>query len=563
MKENEVFLEESIEREIISYANEKKVLIERNAVELIKKKTNWKELIEELVREKQDKGKFAISAKDVEEKLINARIETTTQTEIMQTIMRNEIQETQEEETKGMETRAIETQKKERVKEKEIEINEKVFRAKAAGIKADYRILDEFNITDKSSSEGKVEDFLHYFQDKFNSLEKMINSHPHFSPKPIKRLKTVMNKTEVDVIGMVSKKWVTKNSHTAFELEDLEKKCIMLILKDERELEKEKELIQLDNVIGVRGVKVSDEMIIAKQIIWPDLPIRKETEGRRELLLVGVSDLHIGSKLFLGEAFEKFLQWINGNVEDEKERELVGKIKYIVVSGDNVDGIGIYPSQYDELAIKDIFKQYEAFSELMLRIPEHIEIFIIPGQHDAVRWADPQPAIGKEYVPELYNAKNIHLLSSPGWIEIEGLKILLYHGASLHDFFSQVSFLNALHPEKGILELVKKRDLMCTYGMGRPYVPEKKDYMVIRQEPDFVFIGDHHKIGYANYHGTTIINNSTFQAETAYQIEQGHIATPGIIPLINLKTRAITEKHFIEGKTSDRENRTEKVILLE
>src|SRR3989338_5631327 len=176
----------------------------------------------------------------------------------------------------------------------------------------------------------------------------------------------------------------------------------------------------------------------------------------------------------------------------------------------------------------------------MLKIPEYVEVFVIPGNHDAVRNADPQPALPKKLVPELYKMKNFHFLSSPGWLEIEGMKTILYHGASLHDLFSKVSFLSAAEPAKGCVELLRKRDFMTSYGMRKPYVPEKKDFMTVHEEPDLVFLGDHHRRSYAFYRGTTVINNSTFQARTAYQVKLGHIPTPGIIPIINLKTRKIS-----------------------
>ena len=221
-------------------------------------------------------------------------------------------------------------------------------------------------------------------------------------------------------------------------------------------------------------------------------------------------------------------------------------VKYLVITGDNVDGIGIYPNQYDELAVKSISKQYEIFTELILQIPKYIEIFIIPGQHDAVRWADPQPQIPEEMAPELYKQKNIHFLSSPGWVNIEGLKIMLYHGPALHDLFSQVSYLNASRPAKGMASLVKRRDLMCGYGLSRPYVPENIDYMVMREEPDLVFMGEHHRFDTETYRGVTVVNNSTFQAQTAYQAELGHIPTPGIVSVINLKTRKLEQVNLNE-----------------
>ena len=130
----------------------------------------------------------------------------------------------------------------------------------------------------------------------------------------------------------------------------------------------------------------------------------------------------------------------------------------MVIAGDNVDGIGIYPNQIEELEIKDIYEQYEKFSEYMKEIPEYIETFICPGQHDAVRRADPQPAIPEEYVKDLYSLENMHFIGSPSWVELEGLKSLIYHGASHHDMYAATKHLDPKQPELGMVELLKRRE---------------------------------------------------------------------------------------------------------
>ena len=76
-------------------------------------------------------------------------------------------------------------------------------------------------------------------------------------------------------------------------------------------------------------------------------------------------------------------------------KDIAGKVKYLFISGDIVDGIGIYPNQEKELIIKDVFKQYEMFRDFVEQVPDYIEIFACPGNHDAVRRGEPMPALGK------------------------------------------------------------------------------------------------------------------------------------------------------------------------
>ena len=121
----------------------------------------------------------------------------------------------------------------------------------------------------------------------------------------------------------------------------------------------------------------------------------------------------------------------------------------------------------------------------------------------------------------------------------------MYHGASIHDLISSVSFLEMSKPQDGMVELLKKRDLMPKYGGKNPYVPERKDYMVVKEVPDIVWIGDMHHNGYANYRCTTVINSGTWEAQTDFQRKMGHAPTPGIFTTLNLKDRSITEHNFL------------------
>ncbi|MFH1587784.1 MAG: metallophosphoesterase [Candidatus Diapherotrites archaeon] len=419
------------------------------------------------------------------------------------------------------------------------------FNSVAKDAKPNLRILKNYDVTNQSNSNGTIENFLGLFHDKFNSLTKILKKRTNLNPKLISRLSKVASKSEVDLIGMVRKKWITKNNHLALIIEDLEANCIAIVSKDDLKMFELAQTIMLDDVMGFKCVKLSNEMVIVKEFFWPDLEEHSMKEAENDLDAIIISDLHVGSKLFMEKEFQKFLNWLNGDTESEKEKQRIGRIKYMIIVGDNIDGIGVYPGQFEELEIKDLYKQYEKLEELLLQVPEYIEMIMIPGQHDAVRRADPQPAIPEKFLPKLSMRKNFHLLGSPSWFEIEGLKAVIYHGACLHDLYSVINHLSPLEPHKAIIELLKRRDLMTSYGIRQPYVPEKKDFMLIREEPDLYFGGDMHHTGYGKYKGCTIINSATWQERTDYQVSQGHIPTPGIAIQLELKSRKITENSFI------------------
>lgn len=491
--------------DVVAYAAGKGAMIEPKAVALLAKAHNFREIVEALIGE----GNFMISADAAERKIAEGRAKVSS------------------------------------IKE-DVIVKRPTFRAAAAELDAEMRIMKEYDVTGQSAGQSGAKAFLEYFRDKFEFLSTLLKKRPGVNAKEIAALKGLPRNAEECVVGMVRKKWVSKNGNLTLLIEDLENELIAIALKNDKKMFELSGRVLMDDVVAIRGTKISEGMIIIKEVIRPDLPQRQTRRSERDLSAVVISDMHVGSKLFLEKEFGKFIEWINGNVDSPAEAEAVGKIKYLFIAGDNVDGVGIYPDQYNELAIKDVHMQYGRLAEIIAQIPEHIEIFMCPGQHDAVRRADPQPAVPKEYAGKLAEMKNVHLIGSPGWVEIEGLKCMVYHGASLHDLITMVNFLSMKEPQKAMRELLIRRDLMTTYGMRQPYVPEKKDFMLIRDEPDMYIGGDMHHYGYDLYRGCMIINSGCWQGQTDFQLQQGHIPTPGIATRIELKTGKITEAKFIK-----------------
>lgn len=406
-----------------------------------------------------------------------------------------------------------------------------------------YKILSHLNYNGESVSKGKADDFLKLFQDKYNFLFGELNGRG-YSAKPLNKMDRMGRDSDIDVVVMVSEKKNTKNGHVMLDIEDLEGQAKALIPASDAALIEKAKRLTVDDVIGmkVRLAKTGD-LLIVKDFSWPDLPQRKPRTSEADLGMIVTSDIHIGSKLFLRNWFEKFISWMNLEVGSEKEKERVGKMKYLVIAGDCVDGVGVYPNQLGELEVKSINKQYEQFENYLLQLPENLEIFITPGNHDPCRWHDPQPPVLKEFVPKLYGMKNIHFLPSPSWVEIEDQKTLIYHGSGLIGAMDAMN-IPPTKPEEAIKELLIKRDLMSVYGTKHPYAPEPKAYMLVREHPDVYIGGDNHYNAYTQYRGTTIINNGCWQLTSDYAASKGFIATPGRVPQFNFKTATLRESRF-------------------
>jgi DNA polymerase II small subunit len=491
-------------QELADYSQEKGLILSKDSFDLLAVNENWKKILDDLIID----GHFIIEKNLIEKKLQRSKLDSVV---------------------------------------KEVEIKKTNFFAQAKDRPPNFRVMEEYDVTGKSNSKGTVKDFLKLFRNKFSVLSAMLKQRHNLTPIEISYLKALNKNDAVDVIGMVSKKWRTKNNHLGMEIEDLDAKCIVLIMEKETALQEKAQRILEDNVIAVKGIKFGDNFIIAKEIFWPDVPISSPRTINDEVYSACTSDFHMGSNLFLEEPVNKWISYLRGENLTKKQLDMVGKLQYLFVVGDNVAGVGVYPGQVDDLNIVDIYKQYEAFEDIMLQIPEYIQVFVCPGQHDAVRRAEPQPAIPKEFMPRLNKLKNFHFIASPSWVETEGLKNLIYHGPSIHDLISSVSFLDMTKPQEGMVELLKKRDLMPRYGGRNPYAPEEKDYMVIKEVPDFVWIGDMHHNGYINYRGTTIINGGCWEAQSDFQKKMGHTPTPGQFPMVNLKTRQITEVYLMRN----------------
>ena len=412
-------------------------------------------------------------------------------------------------------------------------------------------VRPEFSIRNSTieKTPAMVEDFSAYFRNRFDKLRSIIERNRMSGvgiTNKIENLKIYANGREVGIIGMVYEKSITKKGHIMLTLEDDSGTAKILFIKPERTSRKEMHTlfdlaskIVNDEVIAIKG-KVSTPFLIATGVIWPDIPIRKIKQTEEDIAIAFTSDIHVGSKLFLEKHFEKFIEWLNGRVDARKD--LAEKIKYLVISGDLVDGIGVYPNQDKELSINDIYKQYASLFSYLDRIPEHVEIFVLAGNHDALQLAEPQPPLGDDLIKD-FTKDNIHLVSNPGYVKVHGINILAYHGASLDSIIQAIPGCSYSKPETAMTEVLKKRHLSPIYG-DNPIMPSRKDSLVMDEVPDILHMGHLHKNGYADYHGTQIINSGTWQARTLYQVKLGHMPTPAILPIYNTKDSALWSMDF-------------------
>ncbi|MDE1828126.1 MAG: DNA-directed DNA polymerase II small subunit [Candidatus Micrarchaeota archaeon] len=394
---------------------------------------------------------------------------------------------------------------------------------------------------------GKASDFTDYFRDRFDKLRDFVRLHQGMMSgmlRGIDAIKQYAEGKDVGLIGMVYDKIITKNGNILVTLEDETGTAKVLFVKQTSNpksgevFENAKKLVS-DDVIAIKG-KIYNKLVIVNTFVWPDIPIHHRTPTESDIAVAMMSDVHVGSKLFMEKEFSHMLKWLNGNIDSKKE--LAGKIKYLIINGDVADGIGVYPNQDKDLAVLDIYKQYSIFFDFLYSIPEYIEVFITPGNHDAVQRAEPQPPLTRELLGD-FKMSNVHIIANPTNINIEGLKVLAYHGTSLDSVIQAIPECSYAKPEIAMTEILKRRHLSPIYG-GNIIVPSSKDALVIDQVPDILHMGHVHKNGASDYHGTLIVNSGTWQARTAFQVKQGHIPTPGILPVYESKSMVLSNVDF-------------------
>jgi DNA polymerase II small subunit len=224
--------------------------------------------------------------------------------------------------------------------------------------------------------------------------------------------------------------------------------------------------------------------------------------------------------------------------------EISKEIRYLLVAGDLVDGVGIYPGQENELSIMDVYDQYKKAGEYFSMIPKHIKIIISPGNHDAVRQAEPQPKLPeciRDYFPE-----NVTFVGNPSIVDLDGVKVMLYHGRSIDDLVASVPGVSYTEPTKAMVEMMKFRHLSPIYGSRVSIAPEKKDYFVIGNVPDILHCGHVHTIGVEWYKNALLINSGTWQDQTEFQKRVNVVPTPAQVPVVDLETLKTTILKFNE-----------------
>jgi len=429
---------------------------------------------------------------------------------------------------------------KEKTKQKVFLINEEDFEI-YLGIKDDGEHQVEFEIlsdpTGKITSAEGVEGYGALFASRFDKLKQIMSDRPE--SKKVRDIASIKSVTKTDdelfVWGLVSDRKSDRNI-TKITLED--PTSSMEIVVFEGELKDGADTLLMDQFAMFKIIPAKNGGFFAKDILLPDIPEHTTNRSKTETYAVFLSDLHVGSKFFMEDELLDFINWVSS------ADPIARKIRFVVIGGDLIDGVGVFPGQDKTLSQLTTEAQLQKTFEVLDKIPRHIKVFLISGNHDAGRKALPQPAIPKMYNSELWDRENFFMLGNPSMVSLNGVKVLMYHGQSIDDVVRTTPGVSYDKPAAVMRHFLKARHMSPIYGSRTPIAPETEDMMVIDDVPDIFHSGHVHFVGLDMYKGVLIINSGAWQRQTDFQESVGITPTPGMAIIVNLQTMKVFQKDF-------------------
>ena len=392
-------------------------------------------------------------------------------------------------------------------------------------------------VTGHSTGTGVYDDFVAIFRDRYERLSDLLVG--RVPPRSVASVRRMSGGAAAALTGLISDIRTTRSGHTLIELEDPTGVFPCLINSD-REAHAVVDELVLDECIGITGRLAPDgEILFGDAITFPDIP-RTHTpptaDHRAEAVLI--SDVHVGSQEFHATGWDRFTDWLH---TDE-----AAHVEALLIAGDMIEGVGVYPGQDAELAIVDVYDQYRRFAELLKQVPGELEIAMIPGNHDAVRLAEPQPAFTAE-LRSIMTAHDATIAANPSTVRVAGVPILMYHGVSLDELIAELPAGKASYddPQLAMAHLLKKRHLAPQYGGRTRLAPERRDHLVIDEPPAVFHTGHVHKTGWGKYHNVLMVNAGCWQRQTAFQRSVNIDPDVGYAAVVDLRDLSLTVRKFV------------------
>jgi len=419
----------------------------------------------------------------------------------------------------------------------DLENPSKSWTAKASDFSDDYTVGGQVGQT---NTKGKMEDIVNLFYDRYQKVADMLRNQAGFKASgTIKQIQKEKRKNRTyNIVGIVLDLRRTKSGGKMVTVEDMSSTIDVFVRKDDPACA----TIFKDEVLGISGRFGDDgRMFWVDRVVHPDLLPKHQNKGGEEfdpISIAFISDLHMGSKKFLEKEWDKMVDWMNGTDETAQN------IKWLVLSGDVIDGIGIYPGHEENICIANSFDQYEMCARKLDELPDHITPILLPGNHDAVRPAEPQPML-EPGVQQKFNS-TIHV-GNPARINLSGIDVLSYHGKGIDDIVPRVEDVTYDKPQEAMKLMLQKRHLAPMWGERNALSPEEEDQMIIQEAPDIFVTGHTHAHATEWHRGIPLVVSSTFQGETDFMQMMGYKPKMGYLSVYNIQNRQFRIAQFADN----------------
>jgi DNA polymerase II small subunit len=404
---------------------------------------------------------------------------------------------------------------------------------------SDY--ADEYSIglqSGQTNQKGKFVDIVNLFYNRYQTILNILRTQAGFKASgTIKQVQKEKKRNKTyNLVGIVLDARRTKSGGKMVTIEDLTTTMDVFVRKDDPACA----TIFNDEVLGISGRFGDDgRMFWVDRVIRPDILTQNENkQGIDPISIAFASDLHMGSKEFLEDEWDNMIKWMNSKDPTAEN------IKWFVLSGDIIDGIGIYPGHEENLDITNSFEQYEFCARKLDELPDHITPVILPGNHDAVRPAEPQPMF-EPNVQSKFNSA-IHV-GNPARIHLSGIDVLSYHGKGIDDIVPRCENVTYERPQEAMKLMLEKRHLAPMWGERNALSPEEEDQMIINTPPDLFVTGHTHAHAVEWYKGIPLIVSSTFQGETDFMNMLGYKPKKGYLSIYNVQNKQTRIKCFADN----------------
>lgn len=396
-----------------------------------------------------------------------------------------------------------------------------------------------------------VSDFSNGFRERFDWYVNEFNIKKNTENKvSINRITNKKDREKVEFVCMVQSIVKTKNNNFILTVEDTTGEIKILINKNKKELYEKGKTIFEEDVLYVKGT-MGDNIVFVTEFEYldykgSDFNLINKTNTQKQNI-VFISDIHIGSDLFCEKEFLKFINWIN----DESEKS----IKYIIITGDLIEGIGIYQGQKEGLNIFNYKDQYKKAYELLSKINDRIKIIITPGNHDSISLVEPQSIFSEQHTLKLYEMENLVILPNPSNLILnnnskrdeEKIKLLIYHGYSF-DYY--ISNNDKIRKQGGydridvLMDMMLERRHLSNTFKSNMLHPKLSRNSIIKEIPNIFVTGHFHSSIIKKKKKVYMINAGCWQRKTKFQEKLGHKPDPCKAVMFNIFTKKVKVLNF-------------------